>query len=259
MKQSIDDPQGYILKLRPLYIELFREAHAIVGNLELAEYVLKKAIYEAYLRRGEWRERMSFREALGQTVRMVALAELAHIKGVGSFDSDWQPPVPMEDISSDQRQLYARLMRESTSLVRMLMLYYACGLRINQIAQVMATRPGEVRDALVRFRSRLERSRIKFGKSPKHQMEDMLEQLLLAMLQATDEDVPDSGPIFRAFERDAEGAPRARLSKSRVVATVLISLGAIVCAILFWVVAIIIDNHPVQPSAGPGAAYVDQA
>ena len=53
MRSKDGDPAAYLQRLRPLYVELFRMAHAIVGNVELSEYVLRSAIVEAYLRRRE--------------------------------------------------------------------------------------------------------------------------------------------------------------------------------------------------------------
>lgn len=243
MKPTIDDPQGYIAKLRPCYTELFRTAHAIVGNAELAEFVLKKAVYEAWQRRGEWRERMSFREGLSQTVRMVALTELQSIRSVGAFDNDWSLLTPdAATLTPDQRQILTRLQRESPDLNRALMLYYGCGLRIGQIAQVMFKKPAQVRDMIYMLRTRLERSRMRIG-GGKHLMEDNLERLLLAMLQLEGDDVPDSGVVLRAFERDAAAAPKPRKSAGKILAAAFIAVGAIVCALLFWLVAILMEPN----------------
>lgn len=249
MKPSIDTPSGYIEKLRPMYVELFRLAHAIVGNLELAEFVLRKAVYEAYNRRVEWRERMSFAEGLTQTVRMVALNELSSIRSVGSFENDWVPPEIPFEASIDQRALMTRVLREPPTLIRELMLYYGCGLKISQIAQVMGEKPAEVKEALNRFRSRLERSRM--HKGGKHVMEDSLERLLILLLQSSDDDIPDSGVVFRAFERDADASPRGRMEIGRALAIGLVSLGALVCALMFWLVAVLIE--PMNPAALPAA------
>lgn len=247
LKRSIDEPQGYIEKLQPLYNELFRTSHAIVGNAELAEYVLKKAIYEAYQRRNEWRERMSFREGLHQTVRMVALSELQNLRDAGSFDTDWEPSQPQQELTAQQRRVYQRLMRENAEMIRALTLYYACGLRVTQIAQVMRQKPQQVRDTLYMFRRRIERSR-QAEQGGKHTMEDSMEQLLVMMLQSDGEDVPASGPIFRAFERDAAAAPKPRRSVGRIVAISLCSVGALLCAALFWLVAILMEpsTQPTQ-------------
>lgn len=257
LKPTIDTPSGYIEKLRPIYVELFRMAHVIVGNLELAEYVLRKAVYEAYRRRGEWRERMSFAEGLQQTVRMVGLAELQSIRAVGSFESDWAPPELPPDADPDQRALLSRVQRESPELVRELMLYYGCGLKVSQIAQIMAEKPTDVKDALFRFRRRLERSRAHFQKGAKHAMEDQLERLLLALLGMPGEDVPDSGVVFRAFERDADAAPRARRPVSHLIAGLLVVAGALVCALMFWLVAVLIE--PVNPLSIPANAPAQTA
>lgn len=64
MKRSIDEPRGFIERVRPAYDGLFQCAYVLTGNLELAEYVLRSALLAAYLRRGEWRERMSFQEGV---------------------------------------------------------------------------------------------------------------------------------------------------------------------------------------------------
>ena len=255
MKPGIDEPQAYLSKLAPIYTELFRVAHTIVGNGELAEYVLKKATYEAWQRRSEWQERMSFSEGLGQTVRMVALVELQNIKHIGSFELDWQlPPIDPQDVSADQRQILSKLSREGPELTRALMLYYGCGLRISQIAQVLGVRAAAARDMLYMFRTRLERSRQRMG--DKHHMEDNLERLLLAMLSLVAEDVPDSGALFRAFERDVAFAPKPRLSKGRVMGIILGALGAILCAVVFWVFAILME--PDMPVVEPEAARIEE-
>ena len=73
MPRAIDDPQLFIERVRPAYDELFQCAYALTGNLELAEYVLRSALLEAFLRRGEWRERMSFHEGVAYALRVVAL------------------------------------------------------------------------------------------------------------------------------------------------------------------------------------------
>lgn len=235
-----------------MYVELFRMAHVIVGNLELAEYVLRKAVYEAYRRRGEWRERMSFEEGLQQTVRMVSLTELQSIRAVGSFESDWAPPELPPDADQDQRALLARVQRETPELVRALMLYYGCGLKVGQIAQIMDEKPSDVKESLFRFRRRLERSRVHFQQAAKHAMEDQLEHLLLTLLGVPGEDVPDSGVVFRAFERDAHAAPRARKPISHIVAALLVIGGALVCALMFWLVAVLIE--PTNPLSIPATA-----
>ncbi len=239
MKRTIDDPQGYIDRLRGMYVELFRTAHAIVGNLELAEYVLKRAIFEAYLRRNEWRERMGFREGLSQTVRMVAINELQAIRGVGDFEFDWT----MDALCGGQLAqdaLCARLLRENERTQRITVLYYGCNLRVAQIAQVMRLKPALVRDELTRLRTRLSRGG-KWRAQGRHALESALETLAAQMLNQPGEEVPDAGQVYRAFERDAAGSPRARRSAGRIVAAVLCVLGALCCAALFWLVAVMFE------------------
>lgn len=164
MKRSLDDPQGFLERLKPLYSEMFRAAHAITGNLELAQFVLQNAMLEAYLRRGEWRDRMDFREGLMHAIRLVGLAELRRERRLQPVEQDWRGFEESEGLELDpsgverMRQMVAR---EKPEMRRMLMLRYGCGLNPLQIAEVMQMRGGEVRQALTRCQSRLERGVVK--------------------------------------------------------------------------------------------------
>lgn len=246
----MEEPGGYLQRLRPIYVRLFRMAHAIVGNLELSEYVLRSAIVEAYLRRKEWQGRMGFQEGLEHTVRGVALVELKRMRAAGSFELDWQMPAALAPEGMVPQTLWGRLQRESDTTQRIALLYYGCGLTQRQIAQVMRMYAPDVSGRLRRLGSRLLRSARLSGQRGRRVLENHLEALMLGALSQPGEDVPEAGAVFRSFERDVEGAKRPRASAGRVVATVLKVVGALVLAAAFWLVAVLLEPTISAPS-GP--------
>ncbi|MDO4549402.1 MAG: hypothetical protein Q4D04_15030, partial [Clostridia bacterium] len=254
MKRSIDTPLGYLERLKPLYVSLFRMAHAIVGNLELAEYVFKSAIVEAFLRRGEWRDRMGFQDGLTHTVRAVALVELKAMRQAGSFDEDWE--LPLADGEGQADGLYAKIIDESDMIKRMAMLYYGCDLTPRQLGMVMNMRPSDALRRMNRLQSRLLRSSRGVARG---QMEMLIEKKMMELLARPGDDVPEMGAVFRSFERDVDGAQKPRASAGRVVATVIKAVGAVVLALAFWLLAALIEpSNGTVPVASPVPVAEDQ-
>lgn len=241
MKRSADESSAYLQGLKPIYVRLFRLAHAIVGNLELSEYVLRSAIVEAYLRRKEWQGRMSFQDGLEHTVRGVALVELKHMRLAGSFEDDWLLPPCVPPESAAAQLLLNRLMRESESTQRMAMLYYGCGLTPRQIAQVMKMHAADVSGRLRRLASRLSRSAHLSGQHGRRVLDNHMEKLMLGALEQPGADVPEAGAVFRSFERDVDGASRPRATAARVAAAVFKVAGALILAAAFWLLAVLLE------------------
>lgn len=258
MKRSIDDPQGYVERLRPLMNALFRAAHAITGNLELAEYVLRSAMLEAYRRRDEWRDRMSFREGLMYTVRLVALTELKAIRDVGQYEDDWAPIAPPEAKDAAGAALAARLMRESDRAIRAMVLYYGCGLKPGQVGEALLVDAGAVRTLLSRLTARLERGVSRQGVRGKRALEERLTDIARAMLEVDGADLPDAGAMLRAFERDAQAVVKRRFAPGRMLGAVLLTAGMVVFAALFWLLAILMEPRG-APVPAPTAQVEQQA
>ena len=252
MKRQADEPARYLQGLKPIYVRLFRLAHAIVGNLELSEYVLRSAIVEAYLRRKEWQGRMSFQEGLEHTVRAVALVELKHMRLAGAFEEDWALPACPPPGGATPQLLLGRLLRESESTQRVAMLYYGCGLTPRQIAQVMKMRSADVSGRLRRLASRLSRSARLSGQHGRRVLDSQMEKLMLSALEQPGADVPEAGAVFRCFERDVDGASRPKASAARVAATVLKVAGALILAGAFWLLAVLLE--PSLSSRSPSDA-----
>lgn len=247
MKKGINDPLEYLQRLKPCYVRLFRIAHAIVGNLELSEYVFRSAMVEAYLRRREWQGRMNFQEGLEHTVRGVALVELGRMRQSGSFEEDWRLPDFPEPQDKVQRILYARLIRENEITQRIAALYYGCALSPKQIGKVLGISVSDVNGRIRRLTSRLLRSAHLSGQNGKRKLEDGLESLILAALDQTGEDVPEAGAIFRSFERDVDGARPPRTSVGRVVSVALKVAGALLLAFMLWLLAVLLTPNGAIP------------
>ncbi len=262
MRAGEGDSAAYLQRLRPLYVELFRMAHVIVGNGELSEYVLRSAIVEAYLRRREWQGRMGFQDGLEHTVRSVALVELKRMRAAGSFELDWTlPPCPSPQQPVDQN-LHGRFLRESEATQRIALLYYGCGLTNRQIAQVMRMGAAEVSGRLRRLCSRLSRSAHLTGQRGRRTLESHLEKLALSALNQPGEDVPEAGAVFRSFERDVDGAARPRPTAGRVLAAVVKVAGAVLLAAAFWLLAVLLEPSlsgvlPADPQSAQSQAQVE--
>lgn len=251
MKPSIDEPQGYLQRLKPFYVRLFRIAHAIVGNLELSEYVLRSAIVEAYLRRSEWRDRMGFEEGLLHTVRQVSLLELKGIRGAGGYEQDWAF-VPAPDPPDEA--LAERVERESDAMKRIALLYYGCDLTPKQIAQVMLLHASDVTGRLRRFNSRMLRGARLSGERGRNELSARIEQMMTAALNLPGDDVAEMGAVFRSFERDVDGAKKPAAPPVRIVGYVLKGLALLLAAVAFWLLAVLM-----QPSQSPNASPAPNA
>lgn len=243
MKRGIDDPHGFTERVRPLYDELFQTAYALTGNLELSEYVLRSALLEAFLRRNEWRERMSFHEGLLYALRAVALAELRRIRSVGAFELDWALADPPE-LSGGERALMGRLQKESPRTLRMLILTYGCALKPAHAGQALSMSAAGVREVQRRLTSRLQRS---FGLS-RREVDARLESLCDRILTSAHPDAPAAGALLRAFERDAQGQYGRRAPVGRVLGVAVLVAGALLCALLFWLLTVLLEPRAVSPA-----------
>ena len=252
MKRSIDDPHGFIERVRPMYDELFQCAFALTGNLELAEYVLRSALLEAYLRRGEWRERMSFHEGIAYALRAVAMTELRRIRSVGGFEVDWALPSGV-NLTGEEMALLSRVERESPRTQRLMLLTYGCGLKAAQAGQALSLSAPGVKEGQHRLLSRLQRASRLGRREMEARMETLSEKLLLTPCP----EAPACSQVLRAFERDAEGQTGRKASAGRVAGVTFLFVGALLCALLFWLLTVLLEPRtPVQAASPPPAAKV---
>lgn len=250
MRRSIEDPHGFIERVRPMYDELFQCAFALTGNLELAEYVLRSALLEAFLRRGEWRERMSFHEGIAYALRAVAMAELRRIRSVGGFELDWTLPSGV-NLTGEEAALRDRVERESPRTQRLMLLTYGCGLKAVQAGQALSLSAPGVKEGQRRLLSRLQRASGLGRREIEARMEALSEKLLLTPCP----EAPACSQMLRAFERDAQGQSGRRTSAGRVASVTFLIVGALLCALLFWLLTVLLEPRaPVQAASLPQAA-----
>jgi DNA-directed RNA polymerase specialized sigma24 family protein len=255
MKRSIDDPHSFIERVRPVYDELFQCAYALTGNLELAEYVLRSALLEAFLRRCEWRERMSFHEGIAYALRAVALTELKRIRAVGGYELDWSLPAGA-NLTHDEAALRDRLSRESVRTQRVTLLLYGCAMKPTQAAQALSLSVPGIREAQRRLISRFQRA-LRLGR---REMESRMESLSEKLLSSPCADAPGCGEMLRAFERDAQGQASRKTSAGHVAGMTFLIAGALLCAILFWLLTVLLEPRTAtQPGASPTAQAVEES
>ena len=249
MSKTYDDPNGYLERLKPMYTRLFRVAHAVVGNLELSEYVLKSAIVEAYLRRGEWQGRMGFQESLLHTVRTVALVELKGMRQAGTFESDWTFPMPTHIEDAHMNLLLNRISREPEAVLRIALLYYGCDFTLKQIAVIMEMRLADVQSRIRKLSSRITRAMKIRARQGSMSFEERMVSLMTEVLLTPGEDVAEMGVVFRSFERDVEGAQRPRTSVWRFVDVGLRVIAVLFLVVVFWLIAVLMQ--PTGPMRMP--------
>lgn len=255
MRRAIDEPHSFIERVRPMYDELFQCAFALTGNLELAEYVLRSALLEAYLRRGEWRERMSFHEGIAYALRAVAMTELRRIRSVGGFELDWALPAGV-NLTKEEEALRDRVERESPRTQRLMLLTYGCGLKASQAGQALSLSAPGVKEAQRRLLSRLQRA----SRLGRREMEARMEALSEKLLLTPCPEAPSCSQMLRAFERDAQGQTGRRTSVGRVVSVLFLFIGALLCALLFWLLTVLLEPRnpvPAAPQATTGQAQND--
>ena len=256
MKKDIDNPHFFLQKVGPFYNEFFQAAYAIMGNIDLAGFVLQNTLLEAYLRRKDWRDRMSFREGVMYCIRLVGMTELRNVRREGAYEQNW----PGFDAGWDGGSasdgvigMRGLIMKEAVDGQRMLMLKQGCGLRNNQIAEVMQIPESEVKRKLRGCDARLKRRWEQFSKREKGvgknlYFEKVLRSAVRQEMAHPNENVPDASGVFLVFESDVEGARTKRHSFGHYLAVVLCVAGVALCAFLFWLIAILLES-PAQPTS----------
>lgn len=234
-EQTSEALRLWFKRVEPLYPELFNTAHVICGNYEQAEYALRGAILEAWSESAEGG--MGFREKLRGAVREEALAQRKDQGGDVEFT--WPGFSEIGDAA-----IQKQVSRESVENQRILMLRHGVGLSAGRIAKLTDRSPSQIRSILDRFESRCRRSlsaqeRLRF---------DAIFGAIARRQLASREGVPHPAAVYRAFEAEASRLERPEHKVSRVVFRVVVFLMALVCALLFWLFAILVQSPSIEPS-----------
>lgn len=237
-EQTSEALRLWFKRVEPLYPELFNTAHVICGNYDQAEYALRGAILEVWSESAEGG--MGFREKLRGAVREEALEQLKADTG----DTDFTWPGFSE---TDEPAIQKQLVRESIENQRILMLRHGVGLSAGRIARLTEDSPTHVRSVLDRFESRCKR-----GLSAQQRSRfDALFGAIARRQLASRAGVPHPASVYRAFEAEASRleVPEHRLS--RVIFRVVVFLMALICAVLFWLFAVLVQSPDIEPPAEP--------
>lgn len=235
MKKTTDAIRAYAERLQPQLRLFYRAAHAMTGSRALAERVLSDATLHAYLNRGEWRERMSFREGLLHAVWVEAREQL---KKEAENDWDWTGIAQEFD---GGYPLIAILAAEPPEIQRAMVLRYGCSLSAKEIAALTGDDAEQIREQLSRCQARAERALAR-REAPYKPFDRFAAQEMRRWLNRENNEPIDVGYFLATFEKDAGGARQPRRVAARVVKTTLLTAAALIFAFAVWLIAVLMEG-----------------
>ena len=247
---TTEELQLYFARIKPIYREMFGMAHAICGNYESAEYVLQQVVLEGWTRHDRIRRRVGFREGMRAALKRAAVQEALKPRQEEQ-EQTWNGLVPdaMDDVMDDglgvpeDALVLHAVHGESLEMRRMLMMRHGCGLRPQTIAKVMGATAEQVQDQLERFETRLRHS---LPARLRRHCETILARVIRDDLVQGGGNVPDPGTVYRTFEVEASQARSPRKYISRAVSIVVFAVLALLCAMVFWLVAVLMQAPQIE-------------
>lgn len=234
MKKNDDAIRAYIQRLQPQMRFLYRASHAVTGNRTLAEGTLNQAVLSAWLHRSEWRERMSFREGVLRAIREEGREQLRHEP---EAEKDW-PGVQAE--AEGEYPLAGILAAEPQEVQRAVLLRFACSMSAREIAHLTGREAERVREELSRFQLRAERA-LRAREIACKPFDRYATQELRRWMNRENNEPIDVGYFLHAFEREADGTRQPRRIVLRVFRALFILLGALLLAVLVWLMAVLME------------------
>ena len=249
MKYRSQESAAFEELAREHFRELFRAAHALTGNMELAELTLGGALLTAYLHRHEWQGRVGNREGLMRAVRSVAALEMQSADRV-EYPDDWNGLAQLTPEETRHPHMAEYLASQSVTSRRAVTLRYGCHLDARRIARFAGLDEGECLDALRGAQRAAERYSGQSRKQSARAAQRLLVQTVRDDMARPGDDLPDIGLIMREVERDAAGREDRRGTVWRSASVLLAILGVAACAALFWLLAILLES-PIRGPARP--------
>lgn len=238
MLENPDAMRAFFSRVTPVIPELFNMAYAICGSFDLAEYALQYTLVEAW--NGDSHGGMGFREGLRNTLRRVAVEEALHGDG-GKQAFSWDG---LTEAGEDP--VMALLAAEDDDVRRAVALRYGCGMPVAKSAKLMGLPAAKVKEMLSRF----ERAAVRrLPPSQRKRFEQRLAKTVRRAFGAAGEDMPSLGAIYRSFEAEAMEKRRPKRLVSRMVKRSFMALLAVLCALLFWLAAVLIQPVPPEEPA----------
>lgn len=234
MKKTSDAMLAYSDRLKPQIRLFYRAAHALTGSRQVAECALSNAILKAYVQRGEWRERMSFREGVLRAVREECRAQL---KKEQEADWDWTGVTAEAD---EEHLLIHLLSKEPPETQRSMVLRFGCSMTAKEIAQITSRPQDRVRDELARCQVRIERELRKREIAFKPFDRYAVKEIRQWMNREGSEPI-DAGYFLSTFEKDAMGAHQPRHIVAGIIKWLLAGMGFLVLAACVWLIAVLME------------------
>jgi len=239
---------------REHYRELFRAAHALTGNSEMAELTLGGALLTAFLHRQDWQGRLGNREGLMRAVRSVAALELQNADPA-EYQDDWNGLTQIAPAQARHPQMAEYLASLSVAARRAVTLRYGCQMDARGIVLLTGMAQEDCLDALRGAASAAQRCAQQGGGQSSRTSQRVLIQTVRQDMARQGDDLPDIGLIMREVQRDAAGREDLRGALRRGISLVLAILGVAACAALFWLLAILLES----PIRGPSRALPTEA
>lgn len=230
MQQTSEELRAWFKGVQPVYVELFNAAYVMCGNFDMAEYALRSAIMEVWLQGVSGG--MGFRERLRSALRREAFEAALSEEGLAA-EFTW----PGLSGAREDDAITAQLIQERVETQRLVLLRHGCGLNPRSIARLTGLAQSLVRSELRRFTTRCRR---KLSGQDRSRVERLTERDAKRLLSQRWPYLPPPSQVYRAFEAEAANAHVSGHRVSRVVGGVLMGLTALLCAVAFWLFAVLV-------------------
>ncbi len=232
MSRAEQDVQNFIKRIQPSIRYFYRAAYAITADRQMAEYVLGSALIDAYLRGASSSGKLGLRDSILAVVREKALAQLKAEPG----ENDWDglPAAPESD------RLITLLMRESLETQRMIVLRYGCAMTVREIAALMNLPLNRAQESLNQSRLHIERA-LSHEKLPFHPFDKLALRAIRRQMNHEAAGQIDVSYLLHSFELELNGRRRSRRVLLKITRTVLITLFALICAVILWFIAVLME------------------
>lgn len=233
--QNVEVLRAFYSRVAPAIPELFNMAYAISGNYDLAEYALNCTLMEAW--NSDSHGGIGFREGMRNTLRRVAVQEALEPK-------ENAPEFTWDGLAGESGDVILCLLAgEGHDTRRAVALRYGCGLPLAKAARLMGLPVGRVKELLERFERAACR---RLPPSERRGFEMRLAKAVRRAFERADESMPSLGLIYRAFEAEALEARRPNRFVSKLVRRTVAVVLAVICALVFWFAAVLIQPPQVE-------------
>ncbi len=221
---DLEKLRAYYERVKPLLAELFNMAYAICGAKESAECALLYTLMEGW--ESDSHGNIALREMLRNTVRDAASDEAVESKEACTWNGNEFAQNPKLEL----------LEYEPVQVRRLIVLRCGCNLKLSVIAGLLNLSQTEAKRELVRFK----RKWAKGAGVSEHRAEAELGKILRRQMRMASSQQPDSEAMFRTFTEEALQTKKPMRIVSTVGRGVLEALVVLLCALLFWLVAVLI-------------------